>query len=521
MVGVFVQLKLRLMANRLRSAPWHVVVGFVLLGMMALAGSIAVARVVALAVRLLPEHRLSIAVIVYVAAALVWVLGPVVAMTVDDSLDPRTFEALPIPRTRLGIGLLAAGLIGPGGIATAVALVLGSLLAFSRSSLTAIPVVVVACTGTLLVVAIGRWVTTALSDIIQSRRSRETVAIVLALAIGAPALVIQLAGSGAIAVGDIDDLVTALRWTPPGALGAAASEFGSGNWADGTGALAVGVVGLGLVAWLSGVALSRLQTRPPSSGGSNRNVGGGRRLPVIVAGPIGAVAAKEMRYATRDARLRSQFLGAMIGIGVVGIAFGGVLADSPYAPFLGVFVSLLILLPVSGNLFGVDAGGFWTYLVAAPELPVVIRGKNLGWILVVGPIGLVACVVGGLIGGDVRYLPAAILMTATAITIWLAVGNVVSVLGAFPLPESNMFGNKSVSGAVLLWSMGGLAALGILHIPPVVALLVGGWLGEVVGATLAGIGSFLYASLVYAASWRLVCRLAESRSLVLLDALDA
>ncbi len=521
MVGHFVRLKLRLLSNRLRHAEWQVVVGLILLSLMAVAAAAGTAVGLWALARFAPEWRSEVAVFVFVGAGILWIIGPVVTSAMDDTLEPRAFETLPLSPARLGAGLLAASLIGPGGLGTGVALVVGSLGAFPTSVLTVPAVIVSATIGVLLVVATGRWVVTVLSDLMRSRRSREVVAVMFAVVVGAPAMLGGFVGANGIEPDRLTRLAELARWTPPGAVGWATESFGAGRWSAGALGLSIGLASLLVVLWLYGTALRRLQLRPPGVAGAGPRRRSARRWPWLSGGPVGAMAVKELRYAVRDARLRSQFLGAAIGIGAVLVALGTTVLDTPYAPFAGMVVALLILLPVVTNQFGVDAGSFWVYLVAVPDLGLVLRGKNLGWAMVVVPLGSLVTVGTALISGNASYVLAAWLTIVALTTLWMAVGNPVSIVGAFALPESNMFGNSNVGGSVLLWSLAGLGALALAQVPPALAVGLTAWLAGPVWATIAALASVGYAMLLYRLSWRLTDWLLAERSHRLLETLDA
>ena len=154
------------------------------------------------------------------------------------------------------------------------------------------------------------------------------------------------------------------------------------------------------------------------------------------------------------------------------------------------------------------------------ELRRVLVGKNLAVVLVGMPVLAVVAVVSAMLVGDVQHLPSAVLAGAAIMAVWLAVGNVVSVLGAYPLPESNLFGSRNVSGSALFASLGGLFAAGFLSLP-IAALVVaplliwGTWQGLLGAAVAVVIGL-----LIHRLSLRVAGSLLESRALRLLDVLD-
>jgi hypothetical protein len=213
-------------------------------------------------------------------------------------------------------------------------------------------------------------------------------------------------------------------------------------------------------------------------------------------------------------------VGLAVALAFLGLGAGRMLLGTEYAPFLAVIVAWMAASTTGFNLFGFDDRSFWGYLVTGVELRRVLIGKNLAVVLVGLPVLTLVAVVLALLAGDGSHLLSAVLAGAAILAVWLAVGNVVSVLGAYPLPESNLFGNRNVSGSALFASLGGLIAAGILSLP--VAALVaaplliwGTWQG-LVGAVLAVVIGLL----IHRLSLRVAGSMLESRALHLLDVLD-
>ncbi|HEY5114668.1 MAG TPA: hypothetical protein VIJ00_03990, partial [Nakamurella sp.] len=111
MVGIFASLKWRLVTSRLRATSgatriW-MVVGFVVA--VAFVGLIAAGLV---ALRSVPAAATPVVVTLFVVQLVAWVLSPLVAFGVDETVDPQRFALLPIRPQILQRGLLTASLIG-------------------------------------------------------------------------------------------------------------------------------------------------------------------------------------------------------------------------------------------------------------------------------------------------------------------------------------------------------------------------------------------------------------------------
>lgn len=522
MVGIFVRLKLRLLRNRLGVASGWSVVGFILIWLAALgAGGIGI-LVLGLVPRLAPDLRPWLPVAGFNLIAVMWVVVPVVAASIDDQLDPRRFELLPLGRFRLGAGLLAAGMIGPGALATVVGLVGGSLVGYADLA-SAVPIAAATAVGAVLVMAVGRWLTTLFSDLLRSRRSQEVSAVAFGLLMGAPGIASALIASGTVSIpGGPEAGLLWLALTPPGALGRAVVVFSHHQWLVGIGGLGYGLVSLVVVIGLLGLALERLQTRAPSAGRTRR--ADAETAPLVPGwlppGPVGVMAAKEVRYLRRDPRVRTQLMGGAIALVVLSVSAGRYLFATPYGPFLSVAVAFFLTAPLAPNRFGFDGGSFWGYLTTVQRWSDVLRGKNLGLAVVIIPGTVLAAGLGAMLSARFEYLAAGILTGIGWAAVMVAVGNVASVMGAYPLSESNLFGSRHLSGTAALVSLLDLLAAGVLLVPIVALVGIPAWLVGPGWATLGSLAGLGYAGGLYLASLRVSEPLLANRALRLREVLD-
>lgn len=497
-------------------------VGFVLVWAATIGAGVGVATLMSGGARLIPVIRDELAVLVLAAASIGWVVGPVVAASIEDSLDPRKFESLPIGRTRLGVGLAAAGMMGPGGVATAIALVGGSIGGYADAA-SVVPIAATALLAVVLAVVTARWLITLLSDLLRSRRTRELAALVVGLTMALPGILSALVNLGGLRVeASVERLASAAMWLPHGALGGAVVSFADHDWLRGGLLFGYGALALAVVTWAYGRAIDRLQVTVGVGGSRAVRTGGSLRpgrlwLP---AGAIGAVAAKELIYLRRDSRLRGQMVGSLIGIVVIaGIGFP--LLRTEFGPFLAAPMAFFVVIALVVNQFGYDGGSFWGYLTIAPDLITVLRGKNLAALVFGVPVCALAAVVGASIAGDWLHVPAAIVSAIAVIGVWSAVGNVTSILGPIQMPESNPFGTRGVSGAAFVASMVGLLAAGVLMLPVIAGVGVAAWFGGPGWALAAALVSVGFAAVVYVASFRLTGPLMSRRVFSVMEVIDA
>jgi ABC-2 type transport system permease protein len=161
--------------------------------------------------------------------------------------------------------------------------------------------------------------------------------------------------------------------------------------------------------------------------------------------PVGAVARKELHTWRRDARRRVALLSTLIIGVVITVApalSGGSMGTLPFISVLVVFFACL----QTGNLYGFDGSALWHTLVIPGAERADVRGRQLGWALIVGPIGLVlATVVPGVTSSSFAYpwvfglLPAGLGAGAGVLLLQ-------SVFVAFPLPDARRNSSPFAAG---------------------------------------------------------------------------
>jgi ABC-2 type transport system permease protein len=526
MARVFVRLKLRILKNRLSTGGFLSGIGFVILWLAALAGGLGGGLALGVISRGAQELIGPITVLVFATVGLAWIVVPVVIASIDDSLEARTFELLPFTPSQLARGLVVAGLVGPGTIATVLGLGYGSTLAFA-SAATVVPVVVVALTAVMLCVVAARWATATLSDLLRQRRGQEiALMVVVGLSLFPALFVVTVAESASTdldIVGALSRVAEIVQWTPWGALGRSVVAIGAGEWQVAMAGFAYGLGATFGALVLFGRSLRRMSLNAPSDVVARAGRVGSRLLPKRIplpATPVGAVAAKELLSIRRDVRMRSQLLGGIVAILVLGILGGSVVVGTVFAPFLSVLAVFILVTAVTPNQLGYDGGSFWGYLTMAPDLGTVIRGKNLGWAVVCVPLAVLLALAGAVASGHWVYVPAALLGSVVVALIWLGIGNITSIFGAFRLPETNLFGSRNVSGGAFVATMIGISASGLLTLPPLLAVGVLALLAQPLWATVAAAASVAYAASVYRIAVRRAAVFAHDRRFVLLKTLD-
>ncbi len=520
----FVRLKLRVMANNFRGQGWRIAmfIGGALLGLWFAASGFFLFA----APGLTDNGRYAVLVAAAGGGLLVlgWLLLPLVFFGVDETLDPARFALLPLPRRTLVTGLFVAALISVPVVAVLVAASGLVLTAWSLGGWSAGVVAVVGVlAGLLLCVAASRAVTSAFATMLRSRRVRDLAAVLLAV-VAALLGPLQIFGLAALREADWDRLAgvaTVIGWTPLGAPWTAGIDVAQGRvWAAPVKLLITVVALVALLAWWSR-SLESAMVGAASAGKApaRRGVDGGAVAQLFprVAGwarrdRFGALVAREARYWWRDARRRANLITiAVVGIfvpvmiNVTGGDFAAVgdegftAAASDSSPVVVtismVFVGVLAAVTLA-NQFGFDGSAYAANVVAGVPGRVELRARITAFSLYVLPMLTVVAVVLSLLLGE----PGWIGLTAGALVatygVGLAVNCLVSVLGAYSLPEtSNPFAMNSGAGLTKgLLTLLAMLASAVAAVPMVVAAALLGdawlWLALPVGAGY-GLGAAL------------------------------
>jgi ABC-2 type transport system permease protein len=500
-VAHLVRLKLSLLRNSLRRDVWRLVGTLLALAWGLLAGLVVAAGLVLL--RGVGTELAGAAVTVGGGLLLAgWVLVPLLAFGVDETLDPARFATLPLRQRELVPGLLLAGLVGVPGLVTAV-VALATVATWSRGVVPAAVACAAAVLATLTCVAASRAATAAASGLLTSRRTREVgasvgVLVVMFAGLG-PTL---LRDSGFDVLGSLPAVAEVLGWTPLGWLWSAPWDAAEGR--AGAAALKLLLGSVLLVALLRGwgLALDRALVRPRGGGGGT--VHGPGLLDRADHGPVGAVAVRCLRYWRRDPR----YLTSVVATAAFPLLFAVLVAGD----VMSVGTAALMVGPVIAGSVGwgqhndvaYDGSAVWTHVAAGVPGVVDRRGRLVALLVWALPLALTATVAGTLVAGRGGLLPACLGLSVALLGAGCGVSAVASALAPYPVPEagSNPFSQPPGSGGqTILAQLATSTATVVLGLPTGLAFLLalrgGGpataWVALLVGvatgvaAVLAGV----------------------------------
>lgn len=491
MVADLLRLRLLILKNSLLRSTWQLVavifgalygLGILLgisIGLIALSGlPVSVARTV----------------VVLAGSALVlgWVLIPLLASGIDQTLEPARLVTFPIPLGTLLLGLALSGLVGVPGIVT----MLGSLATAGTWWRHPVIALIAASCGAIAAATciVGSRAVTTLSTLFTSgRRFREAAGFlaVIPLVLLGP-IIVTLSSGIRSATDALPGLANALAWTPLGALWAVASDAAVGNW--GTGALhfLIGAATFAalLLVWRRSLALSLVT--PAHTTSRSRGTGKLGFLGRFPATPAGAVAARSLTYWIRDPRYARQLL-------VVPLIPALMFFYSRNGPLellnsVGPIVALLLSLSIFSDL-SYEGTAFATQISSG------IRGRDdrLGRAAALGSFGLpivIALSIGSVwISGSWEVLPGLLGLSIGIFLSGLGVSSFTSAQIVIPVPGPGDNPFKAAPGAgftTALTTFATWSVLGVLVLPELVLAVVGaatgvavlGWIGLAVGIGL-------------------------------------
>lgn len=437
---VLVRLKLRLIRNRLRQSRGGV--ALVLGAIVAIwAGFGGLGWAIAASHADDPRGARAFVVLGATALLLGWSLLPLLTFGTDETLDPARLQLLPVAPRSLVRGLLLASFIGFAPFAVLLTLT-GVVIGYGSGAATLVVLVAVVLLAVLCATC-ARLLATALAASLTSRRGRDLIIGVGAL-LGVGFQAIRFVHFDASNAALVDHVSNVARWFPPGMLGQAIVDARSGEWARPLLELVptLVVVPLLLAAWArvlerSLTVVKTGSSKAPKLAHKERPASlfprFARPLPRT---PWGAVAAKELRYVSRDPRRRvasAQLVAVGIGGSIwVAVSVGSL---SPHTVVLASLTGYLALIGAT-NQFGFDGGALWLDIVAGNRVRDELIGKNVALLAQVLPVVFLSSVVLAAASGGWIYVPAALVIAVAGLGAGLAVANVASVRYPMRIPDT-------------------------------------------------------------------------------------
>ncbi|TFD54566.1 transporter [Cryobacterium frigoriphilum] len=423
-----------------------------------------------------------------------WVLIPLLASGVDQTLDTLKLRTFPIRLNTLLLGLFVCGVLGVPGVVTLL-LALATAATWWQHPLVALAAVICALVAVATCVVGSRMVVSLSSVFSSGRRFREVAGLIglIPLVLAGPIIGYFTAGIGGGPMGDFTALANALGWTPFGVIWAVPAELAAGHY--GLAAirfvLGVGVLLVATLLWRRGLAVELVT--PPHT--ANRTSAPGKlgffaRLP---ATPAGAVAARSLTYWTRDPRYLRQLVSLIVAPALM--IFYSILFNSlGYLNAIGPIVALVLSLAIFSDV-SYDSTAFASHLSSG------LRGVDdrLGrvWAIAIFavPVVLIVDVVSVAFSGAWALLPGILGLSIGLLLSGFGLSSVTSATVVVPVPAPGDSPFKAPPGAGFSNVASTFATWGILLLlvlPEIVLFTIGaatgqavwGWLTVLVGVVL-------------------------------------
>ncbi len=496
MAAHFIALRYRLLLGTLRQSPWAIVAVVVtglgaisLLGMMTL-GAIAVRA-------LLPQLGAPLAVLAG-AALVVGLTAIAVLVGTSDPLAPERFSLLPLRPHELRRGLLAAQLLDAWGIVAVLGAVIG-LIVWSTSP----PAFVAALVALPVAVATTLLITRVVADLVArqlaSKRARDAMAVLLLVAIAGLAFGMQAIAVGVRAVGDlgaaIDGAARVVSWSPLGAVFDLPRAVAEGSWLEAAAKLGIAIATVVLCWWGWGRLLEERLTNPIVLRGGGRVREGGLLDRLLPATPVGAIAARSIRYRRRDVRHLMNVIAVLMVPAIVGglQLLGDEVPREPFAmlPLLmGIIAASMLQIDVA-----YDNSAFAWHLLTGVSGAQDRAGRLLGTGAVYLPAIAVTAVVCTWATGRWELLPASLGVglgsfgLLSGVMLWLGayLPGEAPPPGANPLGRGSSGGVQSLAGVAVAFPV--LIVVGSPFVGPALSAYWMPWLGWVSLAVALALGA--------------------------------
>lgn len=325
-------------------------------------------------------------------------------------------------------------------------------------------------------VTLAKWLAASVGALMQKRRTRgETVLALIGAVVG---LAGAFLGQLAPVIMRHAESFRSLWWTPPGAAAIALTE---GLRAGGAGAYLLAVTTL-LAYTFALVALTYFIARRSALG-----MGGAKRAAIhatphtqgalyvgwqlpFLSAELSAIVEKELRYAMRNAQLRTMALMPLILVGVRLAQTSGLRRRSALPPVAGSFTEafatygdglmpalgmlyvFMILSALACNLFGYEGSGMRALVLSPLDRKTILIGKNITVTLIAFVFTTVLMIVNELVFRDLSW--HALVFTALCFmlfaTLFALVGNWLSIRFPKRLKFGKRMNASGVTGFLLI-----------------------------------------------------------------------
>ena len=435
MARLLVQLKLRLLANALRSSS-RAKASFIT------STAFAVLTAIGMFALLASLHGQSSAVdltsAIFTIFAFGWLILPLLAFGLDSTLDPATMALYPLRTRPLATGLLAASATGAWPAANVIGL-LGVLIGLARGfgiliALVAVPLQVLFC------ITLARLVTTSMAGLLRSRRGKDLAAFLFIPIIAGyeffTQVVPKLATTGSLTTASFNGSDGWIRWLPPGMAAHAIQDASDGHIGLALLRLAALAAVIVVLGWLWIRSLSRALVSPDSSTRSSQVRAAA--LPLARFGLRGAVAARFWIYQRREPI--SLVYWGMTAVITVAASISSIIGPKhhPAVTFLSAVLGAAIIGLFHANAVGQTGPSFVLEATALNDrtaMRAYLSGQNIVLAVIGAPLLIVLTFGLGIAAGFPTFGFETMPVGLAALGAALALSNIITVTGAYPMAK--------------------------------------------------------------------------------------
>jgi ABC-2 type transport system permease protein len=471
MARLLVQLKLRLLANALRSsnrakASFMISTAFAALTALGMFALLASLRGQSTAVDLTS--------VIFTVFAFGWLIVPLLAFGLDSTLDPATMALYPLRTRSLATGLLAASATGAWPAANVIGL-LGVLIGLASGLLGALVALVAVLLQVLFCIVLARFVTTSMAGLLRSRRGKDLAAFLFIPIVAGyeffTQVVPKLAATGKLTTASFSGLDAWMRWLPPGLAAHAIQDASDGHPGAALARLALLAAVIAVLGWLWIRALNHALVTPDTSTQSSRVRAA--VLPLGRFGLRGAVAARFWIYQRREPQALVYW--GMIAVITVAASISSIIGPKhhPGVMFLSAVLGAAFVGFFHANTVGSTGPSFVleaTALTDRKALRAYLSGQNIVLAVIGAPL-LIALTFGlaaaaGVPAFGFETMPVALAGLGAA----LALSSILTVNDAYPMAKRA--GTPMYVSAPGYGSSRAAACFGILFGVPVLVIPV-------------------------------------------------
>ncbi|MFE5777186.1 hypothetical protein [Brachybacterium sp. NPDC056505] len=457
---------------------------------------------------------------------LVWLLLPLFAFGVDDSLDPRKLALYPRTARELQPGMLAAGAISLPTLFTVLGVAITSVGVIIWAAMHAtgpiwmvlaiIALVPAHLAGIVLCLLLPRAVLAHQASRSSSRRGREVggvigIVVMLGALYGISLLGQSLDGANISLWSKV--LATGAQigaWTPFGALFSVPVDLAQGAVLP---ALVRAVIGAATIVlvwlwWRRSIDLAMREALVGDASSGSAKVSA--LVPRFVrSSAFGAVMGRSLRYWRRDSRYLASVVIMPVML-VFFVAMGLINENNRVTPFMGVLLVAAISGITLANEIGFDGPAGWVNITAGVPARANLRGRIAAMAVFTVPFLVLAAIVVPILMGRPDLVPM-ILLGALGLTMggWGA-SSLIGTIMPYPTaaPGTNPMKDRSSSNASAMLAMG--LATAAVFVPQLPAVGVAIW-GLVVDGPMILIGAGVLSLVIGVVVLLVGLRLAERR----------